>query len=412
MRFAAVADIGTCSTKVVTGRKEGAVTSVAGVGKSESRGVKGGKVVKPKQAGKSLKEATKRAEEMASENIGSISIGVGGDVLNFSENRATVTINSEDGLIRQKDVDRLQDLVSSVDVGLNREIISTIPLGFSIDGQPGVTNPVGLQGRRLDIVATLVSVERKWIKNFAKVASLAGLDLAGLLPIPHCTGSVLLTEEERTRGKTVIDFGQETTDLLVFKEGKLADHLSFSLGGKNLTGDLAARLSIPREEARSIKYEFDISAPGDDSSDFNRFGASGRNNQNSGRTVVCSTLSARLEEIFDLVLEEARQNGYDKVLALGVVITGGGARQPGLIEFLNDTLEPYFEIGKPIKRMSGIKDVVEDPSYSPVLGLLNCALDDEIAPEGKSSDSSGKSKLISRIRQRIKNILPGDSDIN
>lgn len=401
MSLVAVADIGTCSTKVVVGVLEEGVISLSGVGKSESKGVKNGRIVKPGPAGESLKEATERAEEMASKSIQSIHLGVGGDPLRFSTNEATVTITSEDRIVSQRDVARLKELVSSVDLGINNKIISTIPRGFTLDGQEGVTNPVGLQGRRLEVVATLVTVDDKWVNNFRETASRAGCKLAGLLPLPQCMGDLLLTEEERNRGKALIDFGGETTEVLVFSDGVLEDQDSFTLGGENLTGDLSAKFNVPREEARRIKHKFDLSDPGDRLKTPDQFHDGPKKYGEGERREIYSTLSARTQEIFEMILSRLGDN--DQLLGYGIKITGGSSRLNGLIEFLNDTLEPQFERGTPTRPVVGIKDVVEDPSYGPVLGLLNWITGERIEGKGSSSYGSEESQIFTWIREKLRN---------
>ncbi|MBS3787144.1 cell division protein FtsA [Candidatus Bipolaricaulota bacterium] len=402
MRHITVADIGTCSIKVVMGELGEGVTSLAGVGKSKSKGVKNGRIVKPSRAGKSLKEAAERAEEMASRQIQSIHFGVGGDRLRLSTNEATVTISSEDRIVGQRDISRLEDLVSSVEVGINEKIISTIPQGFTLDGQQGVTNPVGLQGRRLEVDATLVTVEDKWVNNYRETTSRAGYQFAGLLPLPQCMGSLLMTEEEMKRGKTLIDFGMETTELLIFKEGELVEQLTSSLGGKNLTDDLSAKLNVTREKARRIKHKFDLSEPGNERKNSRRIEEKRKSSERKKQEAIFSALTARTQEIFDLILSRARERGHNQLLSYGLKITGGSARQNGLIEFLNDTFDPAFERGTPIRPVVGIKDVVKDPSYGPVLGLLYYSAGKETEGGETGTFKATKTRLSTWIRDRLR----------
>jgi cell division protein FtsA len=403
------AEIGTYSTKVVTGVREDGVLRLSGVGKSKTRGVKNGRIVKPAEAGDSLKEATERAEEMASEDIRSISLGVGGDGLGFSQNEATVTISSEDRIVTERDVSRLKDLVSSVDVGINKKIVSTIPQSFELDGQKGVTNPVGLQGRRLDMVATLVTIEEQWIKNFEKTASRAGLRLTGLVPLPPCLGKFLLSDEERTRGKVLIDFGMDSTKLLVFQNGQVNDYKVFPLGGRNLTGDLAAKLNTTREEARRIKHELGLSDGQNDREPWNS--VLGEKSNKTEREEVLTTLSARTEEIIESILSDVRKTDRERLLGYGVKITGGSARLVGLTEFLDERFEPRFEPGKPVGPVTGIRDVLEDPSYGPVLSLLNCVADGRLERDKKPEERSSEGlQLLSRVKEKIRFLFRKDPE--
>jgi len=404
MSLIAVADIGTWSTRVVAGRLEEKEISLAGVGKSKSKGVRNGQVVNPDKAGDSLGEARERAEDMASEEIRSLYIGVGGDGLSFTKNKATVTINTDDRIVRRKDVERLKEMVSSVEIDIDKKIISTIPQEFILDGQSGVTNPVGLQGRRLDVIATLITVSEKWVKNYYDAASQAGLDVDGLLPAPQCTGRLLLTNEERDRGKLLIDFGRETTELSVFSNGILVDYFTFPIGGKNLTCDLSAKFNVSEEDARKIKHDTDLSKLKETDRSPNKI----LQKRGGGRQEeIFSTLSARLEETFDLILSEARAGGHEQLTKYGIKITGGGSRLTGLVEFLESNFESSFERGLPVRPISGIRDVVEDPGYGNVLGLLTCRAEGAVEETGYSSDSPGQLDLFNRIKEKIASIISG-----
>ena len=372
MTLFGVADIGTYSTKTLIGELDNGEISLAGVGKSDSKGVRNGKIVKPRQAGNSLSEATRRAEEMASKNLRSLYLGVGGNLLNFTTNEATIFITSKDRIVSQKDIDRLKDLVSSIDVGAQKSIISAIPQEFTLDGQEGVSNPLGLQGRRLDMSATLVTINDKSVRNYRDTTSQAGLKLAGLLPTPVCLGGLLLTEEEYRRGKLILDCGMGKTELVVFKQGQLVDNNSFSPGGKNLTGDLAAKFNITPEEARAVKHGVDLSLlTGKEVPASNSLGKHAEGNK-PDKEKVLSVLSARLEETLDLIFSKIHELGHDDLLPHGIKITGGNAKLPGLIDFLNDRFEPNFKMARPLQNIRGIEDVVENPSYGSVLALLSC----------------------------------------
>lgn len=404
MTLFGVADIGTYSIKTLIGELDNGVISLVGVGKSDSEGVRNGRIIKPQQAGNSLSEATRRAEEMASENLKSLYLGVGGELLDFTTNEATVSITSKDRIVSQNDINRLMDLAGSIDVGTQKRIISTIPQNFTLDGQEGVSNPLGLQGRRLDMTATLVTINEKSMKNYRDTASQAGLKLAGILPTPVCLGDLLLTEEEYWRGKLILDFGMGKTELIVFKQGQLVDSKSFSPGGKNLTKDLAAKFNIPPEEAREVKHEVDLSIlAGKEVSTDNSLGEytdSGK----LDREEVLSVLSARLKEIIEMIFSEIRQLGHDNLLSYGIKVTGGNARLSGLMGFLNDYFEPEFEIGRPKRKIRGIEDVVEDPTYGNVLALLSsCAKRTGVSKQldGRTSKSSS---LLSRVIQKLKAI--------
>ncbi len=403
MNPVAVGDIGTFSTKVLLGKEKGGELSLIGVGKSRSKGVKKGQIVNPKKAGESLKEAVQRAREMAKEEINSIYLGAGGKPVDFRTREATISITSEEGIIQPADINRLEELAGSTRVERGRRIVAQIPRNFTLDGQEGVTNPLGLQGRRLDMKATLVTVDEKSLRSRRQTTAGAGLQLEGVLPTPVCLGDLLLTPEEGRRGKIVLDLGAATVDLIVLKEKKITDHRTLFLGGDKLTGDLAAKFNISSEEARSIKHKIDLSeaipqrgkaGPSLDES------SSGKK---PGTREALPPLTARIEETFDLILSEIHDRGHDDLLPHGIKLVGGGSRISGLTNFLTDRFEWPFERGSPARTIEGIEDVVRDPSYAPALSLLSYKIREELEQRKKPAQPKRRSApLFTRLLEGIK----------
>ena len=404
MNASAIVDPGSSSTKVLMGKSVEGNLVLTGVGKARNEGVREGKIINSKKAGDSTRKAVKRAEEMASASVKSIQFGAGGPLVGFSRTRATVSLASGDGLVKQEDLKRLRQLARSNATGLEGEIIAEVPEEFTLDGQGGVTNPLGLEGRRLDTSTTFVTVKPKDLGSFKRTAEQSGLAFAGLLPTPVSLGNYFLNEDERDRGRIILDYGHETTEISVFKDGKLADHDTIKLGGRHLTKDLAAVFDLDRQEARGLKGEVDLSERDETE---RRLSVKGK----EGKQQLSSPIRARLEETFQLVTSRIEAMGHDHLLAFGAKITGGSARITGLTGFLSEKFGTPFELARPAVTTRGLKDVVQNPSYGPALALLNWELNERTEREF-GVDKSGEAKkapvpnLMERLKKKLKKFFP------
>jgi cell division protein FtsA len=398
MNASAIVDTGSCSTKVLVGKIVGGNLVLTGVGKAKSEGVKEGRIVNSKKAGDSTGKAVKRAKERASSAVETIQFGAGGPLLDFSTTQATVSLASGSGVVTEEDLERLRDLARSNATGVEGEIISEVPDEFVLDGQGGVTNPLGLEGRRLDTSITLVTVKPKDFETFKRTSGQSGLAFAGLLPTPVSLGNYFLNEDERARGRVILDYGHETTEISVFRRGKFADHETIEMGGQDLTNDLAAVFDLEGKEARELKREVDLSERAETEEKLSVKGE-------KSKQQISSPVKARLEETFQLVISEIDKLGHGDLQDYGIKITGGSAQITGLTDFLSERFGAPFELARPEVSTRGLKDVVKNPSYGPALALLNWELN-ERTQGGMGEDVRGGEKKYS-----ISGLAKGLTDI-
>ena len=404
MNASAIVDPGSSSTKVLVGKSVEGDLVLTGVGKARNEGVREGRIINSTKTGDATKKAVKRAEEMASSAVESIRFGVGGSLVGFSTTQATVSLASRDGVIREGDLERLQNLARSNATGVEGEIIAEVSDEFILDGQGGVTNPLGLEGRRLDTYVTFVTVKPKDLEVFSSTAEQIGLAFAGLLPTPLSLGDYFLNEDERDRGRVILDYGHETTGISVFKGGKLADHDTIKLGGRHLTKDLAAVFDLDGNEARELKGEVDLSERNETERSLSVKGKEGKQR-------LSSPIRARLEETFQLVISEIEELGHGDLLDYGVKITGGSAQITGLTDFLSARFGTPFKLAQPAVKTRGLKDVVQNPSYGPALALLNWELTERTKGDFGADGSGGEkgpsvSDFMKRLKKKLKRFYP------
>ncbi len=404
MNASAIVDPGSSSTKVLAGKSVEGDLVLTGVGKARNEGVREGRIINSTKTADATKKAVKRAEEMASVPVKSIRFGAGGPLVGFSSTQATVSLASGDGIVTEEDLERLQELARSNATGIEGEIIAEVSDEFILDGQSGVTNPLGLEGRRLDTSVTFVTVKPKDLEVFRSTAEQIGLAFAGLLPTPLSLGDYFLNEDERDRGRVILDYGHETTGISVFKGGKLADHDTVKLGGRHLAKDLAAVFDLDENEARELKREVDLSERNETERSLSVKGKEG--NQR-----LSSPIRARLEETFQLVISEIEELDHGDLLDYGVKITGGSAQITGLTDFLSERFGTPFELARPAVSTRGLEDVVQSPSYGPTLALLNWQLNERTeggsGPEGSGSEKvPSVSNLMQRLKKKLKRFFP------
>ena len=87
------------------------------------------------------------------------------------------------------------------------------------------------------------------------------------------------------------------------------------------------------------------------------------------RQALAGVIEPRIEEIFSLVQQVVRESGYEEVLSSGVVLTGGSAVMPGMVELGEDIFLKPVRRGIP-KYSSALSDMVAQPRAATVMGLL------------------------------------------
>jgi cell division protein FtsA len=406
-------DIGSSTIRVVVGKQESELgtPSIIGVGESQSAGIRRGVIVDIDEAVSSISEALEKAERMTGLTIDHAVVSVGGAQITSQESHGVIAVARADGEITESDVVRVVDASQAISIPANREILHVIPKNFTVDGQTGIKDPVGMSGIRLEVDTQIIQASVPFIKNLTKCIMQAGLEIDDLVLAPLAAAQAVLTKKQKELGVALIDLGGGTTGLIVFEEGDLIASTILPVGSMHITNDLAIGLRTSVETAEKVKLQYGQAqireVKKDQDIDLSKI-----DKQEEGRVGtkhVAEIIEARMEETFDLVNKELKRLNKDGQLPAGVILTGGGAKLPGVVELAKKQLRLPVTIGLP-GSVTTVIDRVDDPSYATAVGLVLWANEFLLGSTNRTVNKFAKTVLendtVNNMRKWFKSFLP------
>ena len=364
-------DVGT--TKVCTAVadvSEDGSMQLIGVGLTPSRGLHKGMVVNIAEAAEAIRESVKRAEQYTGMKIESAYIGVTGRHVTSLNNKGAVAITRSDRLVRSEDLRRvLRSAQSIVKLPSDRRLIHVIPRNYTVDGQVGVKNPVGMHGMRLDVETHVITAAVTSVQNLVKCVRSIGVDVEDLVLEPVASSEAVLTEEEKQNGVILADIGGGTTDICIFREGSIWHTGVIPVAGYQLTRDIAIGLGIPFEVAEEMKKRYGTVLPAYEGKKQNDVAVSTDGHGGVSHQDLCEILKARVEEILRLIILELPRNEYESLVPGGLVLTGGSSNLSGLATLGQQILRMPVKVGSP-QNIRGMAETLRDPSYATGIGLV------------------------------------------
>jgi cell division protein FtsA len=393
-------DIGTSKICAVVGeiRPDGQI-DIIGMGSHPSVGLRKGVVINIENTVNSIKEAVEEAETMAGCEISSVFAGIaGGHIKGFNSHGVIALKNREVG---KRDIERVIDAARAVAIPMDREVIHTLPQEFIVDDQSGITDPTGMAGVRLEVKIHIVTGAVTSAQNIIKCANRAGLDVYDIILESLASSEAILNDEERTLGVALVDFGGGTTDLAIFSENSIKHTSVLTLGGDNLSNDIAIGIRTPFKEAEKIKIKYGCgltSLIGQDET-IQVPSVGGREPRTMSRKILGEILEPRVEEIFSLIHHEMLRSGYDELVTSGIVVTGGSALLPGVPEIVEQVFNMPARIGYPTN-IGGLKEIVNSPMYATAVGLvLYGAKERKRKKEFRIRDTNIFNRIVSRMKR-------------
>jgi cell division protein FtsA len=367
-------DIGTTKICCVVGEVSDAggaqpAIDIVGIGTAPSTGLRKGVVINIESTVESISKAIEEAELMAGVEISTVYTGIaGGHIKSFN---STGIVAIKDGEVSEQDVQRVIDAAKAVAIPLDREVIHIIPQEYTINGQDGIRDPIGMSGVRLESKVHIVTGAVSSAQNIIKCANKAGLNVAEICLEPIASSEAVLTEDEKELGVVLVDIGGGTSDIAIFKDGAVVYTGVLAIGGNHVTNDIAVGLRTPQAEAESIKIKYGCAMAGMVKSDetIEVAGVGGRKARVLSRKLLAEIIEPRIEEIFSLIHQEVAKSGFMDALSGGVVITGGATLLEGMPELAEFIFEMPVKRGLPLN-IGGLRDVVNSPKFATAVGLL------------------------------------------
>jgi len=391
-------DIGTHSIKMVVAQKrEDGNLEIFGMAEEVSAGVRKGAVVNAEEVSRRIISLKSRVENSSSQKIRDVVANVGGSHIFVTPSHGIVAVSRADGSISQEDVDRVLQAAQAFSLPSNKEILEVFPQQFIVDGEGSIKEPAGMKGVRLETDVLAICGFSPYIKSVSDAILAAGLGIEDIVPSPLMASQAVLTPQQKELGVAVIDIGAGTTDLAVFEEGDLLYVTSFPVGSENITNDIAIGLRTEPDIAEQVKIEF------------GQLGAKGRKTMKVeipdappltfSEKFLSHIIESRMREIFQLITRDLKKISKQGMLPGGIVLAGGGAKLPKIVDFAKKELKLPVKIGIP----QGVVSLQSDAAFLGAMGLIGVG---EGEFQGKGTKYEMPSQLLLKLKKVFKVFIP------
>ncbi len=391
--------------------------NVLGIGIAESEGLNRGVVVNIDKTVKTIKKVVEQAEQQAGIKIEEAVVGIAGDHIESFQSTGIIGISNPNREIDQNDVDRLIEESRNLAIPAERKILHVIPQEFIIDGQDGITDPVGMSGVRMEAKVHVVTGLQTAIQNIYKCVERTGIKVKDVVLEPLASSYAVLSEEEKEVGVALIDIGGGTTDIAIFEENIIRFTSVFGIAGKQVTDDIRKGLGIVADKAEKIKRDHGHTfMPGITKDEvFMVPGIGGRKPIEIKKSFLSQIIQPRFEEIFEFALAEIKRSGYAGSLGAGIVITGGSSLIGGVEELAASIFGMPVKIGIPSGiSYTGLAPEVSNPMYATGVGLSLYGLEEDAKgatqqaqakqEEDKEKAKKGKKSVFGKIKNFIEDL--------
>lgn len=427
-KIVAAVDVGTSKIVSIIAKVDEAV-SVFGVSEVPSVGIKKGQIVDIKEAVECINSSLDGAERMAGYSVSHVVASIGGSHIESTNSRGVVAVSQPLSEIAQNDLDRVIDAAKAVSLPSSRQIIHVLPRNYTVDGQEGIKDPIGMTGIRLEVDTHIISSSVTSLSNLEKAFSQVGIDMDAIVYSGYASSLSVLSDTEKELGVVLIDIGAGTTDISIYTDGSVAYSSVLPIGARHITNDLAIGLRISLESAEKIKLflsrdstkkkklgEFEEhklkESRNIDEIDLAPLSLPEDIRKVSQKTLIEGIIRPRLNEIFTMVGLEIKRSGFGSQTPAGLVVTGGGAQTIGVVNAAKRVLAMPVRVGAPTN-IKGIIDEIEgSPSFATVVGLAMYGATLETTsslPFGISLPKLpglGLNKIFSKILGIAKSFLP------
>lgn len=371
---------------------------VIGMGQHEANGLKKGVVVNIDATVHSIQRALEEAELMADCKIKNVFTGIAGSHIRSFNSSGMVAVKDRE--VAQPDIARVLETAKAVSIPTDQQVLHVLTQEFIVDGQEDVREPLGMSGVRLEVRVHIVTGAVSAAQNIIKCVRRCGLEVQDLILQPLASSMAVLTDDERELGVAVVDIGGGTTDVAIYTGGAIRHTAVIPIAGDQITSDIAIALRTPTPDAEEIKLRFGAAkqvlvSPGEV---IEVPGLGDRDSRSLKRQALAAVIEPRAEELFGLVRQVIRDSGYEEVLSSGIVLTGGTSLMPGMVELGEDIFLKPVRIGVPEYR-GGLADVVRNPRFSTVMGLLHEAKAQRMRGRRVSQQSGSLRNTLSKMKE-------------
>ncbi|HEX7728186.1 MAG TPA: cell division protein FtsA [Terracidiphilus sp.] len=386
----AVLDLGSAFTRVLAADMNEGALRYRGHAILESAGMRKGLVADLNPAARVVKAAIERTEHIGRINIDSCVVGIGGPHVRGLNTNGGLDLGSRMREITSDDVRNAIDRARAVERPPDREILHLLPRQFILDDQPGIFDPVGMVGARLEVDLHIATCSGSALQNVVTCSNRAGVEVNEAVLESIAAAEATLSGDERDLGICLLNIGAHSSDLVVFFESAVAYTASVPIGGSHFTNDLAVGLQMPVADAEVLKHHYGnavVTAVPQEA----EIEIANPQPQTLRLRTIAEILEPRARELLYFVKESLRQGGVVEALGAGCVLTGGGAMLPGMLDVVESQLRVPARIGMPV-RLSNMPGELNSPAWATAIGMLL------YAHRSRISRAAEKNNLRTKLR--------------
>jgi cell division protein FtsA len=406
-------DLGSSAIRIVAGQvmpekgELGPLTCI-GAAETKSEGISKANISSFEDAVSSISACLDQAERVIGIPIEEVYVSIGGTQVKVEDAKGIIGVSRNDQTIRHEDILRAIEAARAYAQAPNYEIIHVLPKKFTVDSQTDIKDPVGMQGIRLESEAKIIQGLSNHLRNITKAVFRTKVDIVELVYSPIAAAEAVMNKRSKEQGVCVVNLGATTTGMAVYEDNELIHANTFLIGADHITSDLVYTLRTSFEVAERLKRARGNAKPDsldkEDVVDLKDFGA--EVSEQVQLKFVAEVIEARVEEIFEKVEEELKRIERSGMLPAGIIITGGGAKLPGITEVARQTFHLPASVGASHLE-SSVPELIQDPAFATAVGLVEWGYEAERLDDDRAGFGGGGriGSLFSKASEPIKKIF-------
>lgn len=365
----------------------------------QSKALKRGAIADIDELISATQEAVEGLGPDAKDSLDEVHVGIGGPEVSMAEAKGLHPIVPKSRLITSDDLLQVLNHSRKQMLPPDREEIQAIPQSYTVDGQRGISRPIGMSASKLEVDTYLVTAPRSLLQNIERAVHMAGGKVGQFVPRALASGLAVLSPEEMEAGTAVVDIGSGVSEVAVFAGGSIAWSTSIPIGSGHVTSDIMKLLKTSPDEAERLKTSFGCAVaalmPPDEQVGVLQLGQI--HERPMQRRVLSEIIESRMRELATFVQRSLEASGHSGLLPGGIVLTGGGAKMPGVCELFQDVV--------PLCRARVVMPVFEGesggsislPEWASAAGIAEFVLNvesDDLSPVSQTNGFAGRIKTI------------------
>lgn len=364
-------DVGSAKTCVLVAEVTDGGLRYRGHGVAESHGSRKGIIVELEKAAASIQKAVEQAEDIAGAPIEHAVLGISGAHVRGVNSHGGINFGSRPREIGREEIRMAVDKARAVPLPGDREILHLLPQEFILDEQAGVRDPLGMMATRLEVRVHMVTAAGSATQNVVTAVNRGGVHVDDTVFEPLAAADSVLRGDERELGVCLADIGAGSTGVIVFLEGSVVHTAVIPVGGDHFTSDLSVGLCTAVAEAERIK-KFHGNAVVTLIPEGNEVEVPSLGNRPSrliSQRMVGEILEPRARELAEMLRDNLRHAGMLDHCVGGIVLSGGGARLPGMLDVAESVLHRPVRMAWPAP-LARMPESLAEPEFATLLGMV------------------------------------------